>query len=260
MTLDDVLLELIQHLDSHSEGSFTWEQVREWPEGAVELFQGAGWIKPKASAKSVVCPGCEENCFMPVHVSPAVRGQPVRAFVACIIRDDMGRIPIPLNYLQQWQVTENQVTRWIADSLGLKGKPKKDKKSGTIHIGNVQGKKKMGLLEWVGQAPVSLKVSGGLLPLIEVVHLESDKLQIDQAAIINMVNRPPSSDRYEPSIAKREANKLKTQARHKGWQKAYRKLKRKNPGRSDNWCALQIARMSIGKGFQSETIRKNLKE
>ena len=260
MTLDDLLQELIQHLDSHGEGAFAWEQVREWPQGAVDIFQNAGWIKPKAPAKSVVCPGCEENCFMPVHVSPAVRGKPVRAFVACVIRDDMGRIPIPLNYLQQWQVTESQVAGWIADSLELKGKPKRDRKSGTIHIGNVQGKKKMGLLEWVSQSPVSLKASGDFLPLIEVVYLEGDQLQIDQAAIINMVDRPPPSDRYEPSIAKREANKLDTQARHIRWQKAYRELKRKNSERSDNWCSIQISRMDIAEGRKQETIRKEMKK
>ncbi len=39
------------------------------------------------------------------------------------------------------------VAQWIARTLELKGKPKKDKKSGTIHIGNFQGRKKIALLE-----------------------------------------------------------------------------------------------------------------
>lgn len=57
MTLDDVLQDLIQHLDSQGDSTIAWEQVREWPEGAVEIFQNAGWIEAKALAKTVVCPG-----------------------------------------------------------------------------------------------------------------------------------------------------------------------------------------------------------
>lgn len=75
-----------------------------------------------------------------------------------------------------------------------------------------------------------------------------------------MIDRPLSSNQYKPSIARREVNKLDTQTRHKGWQKAYRELKRKNPNKSDNWCALQIAKMPIGKGKSQETIRKNMKK
>lgn len=200
---------------------------------------------------------------MPVHVSPGIQGQPVKAYVACDRRDDMGRIPIASPLLQQWQITEYQVARWIARTLELKGKSKKDKEPGTIHIGNAQGKKKSGSLEWVGQTPISLKASGHFLPLIEVIYFKGNHLQIDQAAIIKMVDRLPPSEtpgRYQPSEVKREARKLDTQTRHKDWQKAYRKLKREHPNKSDNWCALQIDRMPIGKGFQSETIRKNMKK
>ncbi len=141
MTLDDVLQDLILCLGSNDGGSIGWEQVKEWPEGAIDIFQGAGWIKPKSPDTSVVCPGCEESCFMPVNIYPPVEDKPARVMVACELRDDMGLIPIPSEYLQQWQIIEKQVAGWIAHALGLKGEPKKDKKSGTIHIGNVQARK-----------------------------------------------------------------------------------------------------------------------
>jgi len=107
MTLEDVLQELIQVLSSKGDGTISWEQVREWPESTIEIFQDAGWIKPKTPAKSVECPGCEENCFMPVHVYPAVQDRPAKAFIACDKLDYMGRISISLDCLQQWQITEN---------------------------------------------------------------------------------------------------------------------------------------------------------
>jgi len=71
---------------------------------------------------------------------------------------------------------------------------------------------------------------------------------------------PPHPDGHKPVNARREVSKLNTQARHKSWQKAYRDLKKENPGMSDNWCAIQITRNQIGKKFSSETIRKNMKK
>ncbi|MFQ5443581.1 MAG: hypothetical protein ACE5EK_03080 [Nitrospinales bacterium] len=260
MKLENVLQELIQHLNSQSEGTIAWEQVREWPEGAVSIFQKAGWIKTKAPAKTVVCPGCEENCFMPVHVSPTIQGQPAKAYVACDRRDDMGRIPISPDYLQQWQITENQVAHWVARELGLKGKPKKDKTTRTIQIGDIQGKKQSGRLDLVTVEPVSLKTSGHILPLNEIIFFESNELQIDREAILNMVDRSPPTDRYQPSIARREARKLKTQEMYKSWRKAYQELKKNRRNMSDTWYSQQIAKMDVAKGRDSETIRRNMKK
>jgi hypothetical protein len=259
MTLDDVLGDLILRIPPKDNGIISWEQVREWPEEAVEIFQNAGWIKPKEPAQTVVCPGCEENCFMPVHVRKSPKGL-VKAFVTCDKLDYMGPILIPLNDLKQWQITEKQVAEWIGCELGIRSKPKKDKDTGNFLIGNMQGKKRTGPLELVCTEPVSLKASGYFLPLNEVVFFDEDQLTIDWKATFSMVDRPSPSNRYKPSIARREVNKLDTQTRHKGWQKAYRELKRKNSDRSDNWCALQIAKMPIGKNYSSETIRKNMKK
>jgi hypothetical protein len=260
VTLEDVLQELIQVLSSKGDGTISWEQVRQWPESTIEIFQDAGWIKPKSPAKRVVCSGCEENCTMPVHVYPPVQNRPAKAFVACDKFDYIGRIPISLDCLQLWQITEKQVAGWIARTLGLRGEPKRNKGTKNFLIGNVQGKKKTVSLELVCTELASLKTSGHSLPLIEAIYFTDGQLQIDQEAIINLIDRPPPSDRYNPSIAKREARKLDTQARHKGLQRAYRELKRKHPEQSDNWCALQISRKPIGQGFSSETIRKNMKK
>jgi hypothetical protein len=260
MTFEDVLEELIQILSSKGDDTISWELVRQWPINAIEIFQDAGWIKPKESAKSVVCPGCEENCFMPVHSVSARKDQPARAYVACDQRDDMGRIPIPPEMFQQWQITENQVAQWIARQLGLRGKPKRDNESNNILIGDVQGKKKTGQLELNCTKPASLKASGHSLSLIEVIYLKKNQLQIDRAATFNLIDRPPPANRYTPSTARREARKLDKQDMYKSWRKAYRELNRNNPDKSDNWCALQIAMMDIAQGRDSETIRKEMKK
>lgn len=260
MTLDDVLQELIQILSSKGDGTISWEQVREWPQSTIEIFQNAGWIKPKAPAKSVVCPGCEENCFMPVHSIPGKNDQPGKYFVACDRRDDMGRILIPPDYLQQWQVTEKQVAEWIARELGLRGKPKRHKESNNIFIGDVQGKKKTGPLELSCTEPASLESSRHSFSLVEVAYLKENQLVIDQSAIFNLIDRPPPANRYTPSIVRREANKLNKQDMYKSWRNAYREKKREHPNMSDVWYSQQIAKMDIAQDRSAETIRKEMKK
>jgi len=262
MTLDEVLQELIQNLGSQGGEQFSWEQVREWPDKAVDIFEEAGWIKPSTPAQTVVCPGCEESCFMPVHSSPPRNGKPARHYVACDVRDDMGRVHIESELLQTWQITGKQVATWMARVLGLKGKPKANRERGVIEIGTVQGKKRTGLLELSQGESVLLKSGEHPLHLSEVVYFDGGKIQIDHRAITRLIDLPPSSERpgrYQPSDARREARKLDTQALYEDWQKEYRKLKRAHPGWSDKRCALTISKMPIGKGKNSETIRKNMK-
>jgi hypothetical protein len=260
MTLDDVLHDLIKLIEIDKSRTVSWEQVSRWPKGALDIFLKEEWVKPTHSVKSITCPGCEENCFMSVHPSPMIQNQPVKFYIACDRRDDMGRIPILSEELQQWQITEMPVARWFNKKLGLKEKPLQDKNSGRIKLGNIQGKKNIGLLELDCQKQVSLKVSEHSLPLIEVVYFKENEIKIDKSAVISMVDLPPSINRYKPTIARREANKLDTEGRHKEWQKVYRNLKRKHPGKSDNWCSLQISKMDIADGRNSETIRKNMKK
>ena len=68
-----------------------------------------------------------------------------------------------------------------------------------------------------------------------------------------------ASTRATPTNARREANKLDTQAKYKSWQKEYRALKQSHPDHSDVWYSLKIAKMAIAKGSSAETIRKHMK-
>ena len=263
MTLADVLLEILQRLGPEGDTVLAWEQVRRWPKGAIEALQEAGWVAPIAAATMVECSGCEENCFKPVHVLPARNGQPAWAYVACDEPPAMGRVKIHLSRLKQWQVTDAQLARWLTGVLGLKGKPERDQASGVFTLGNLQGKKRMGVLQFDSVAPVSLKVSGHAIPLSEVVNFEGNRPIIDRAGILGMVDLPPvleSTDRYQSSTARRDARKLDTQAMHERWQKAYRILTKQHRGKSDVWCSLQIAKTENPLGRSAETIRKHMKK
>jgi hypothetical protein len=62
-----------------------------------------------------------------------------------------------------------------------------------------------------------------------------------------------------PSIDKREASKLKTQAMHQDWRGEYSKKLERHPTKGDVWISKQIAKMNIAQGRGAETIRRNMK-
>lgn len=192
MTLDDVLRELIGCLSVRDDCVIGWDQTQRWPKGARELFQKAGWLRATDAAATVECPGCEENCFMPVQFSPAPPGQPAAPYVVCEARSEMGKVKIPHARLQQWQLTQAQIARWISTALHLRSKLEKDPASATFKLGNVQGKQRLAELHLDLNEPVSLKASGHTLPLSEIVFLADGQPSIDQAAIVAMVDLPPA--------------------------------------------------------------------
>ncbi|MBI5815436.1 MAG: hypothetical protein HZB29_07480 [Nitrospinae bacterium] len=263
MTLDDALQDIIQRLGSADGGGIiSWSETQRWPNGALEIFLKAGLLKPTVPAQSVECPGCENNCFMPVHVYPSKDGRPTRAFVACDQRDDMGRIKITQAQLQQWQITSMQVARWVSDILGMEGKPERKKTKGAIRLGVLQGESHWSCLELDATKPVSLSASGYSLPLAYVVYCDGKKPTINRDAILGLVDREApdeASNSYQTSTERREARKLNTEAMYERWRKAYRELKIKRPGMSDVWCSQQIAKMDIANGSSPDTIRKNMK-
>lgn len=194
MTLPEVLQELIERLGATGDTLLAWEQVRAWPKNAIAIFQEAGWIEPREAASKVECPGCEESCFMSVHVRPARNQQSASAYVACDSRAEMGNVKIAMSRLRQWQITDVQVANWLAGAFGLKGKPVRDPSSSAFTIGTLQGKNRLGTLQFDTANPISLRVAGHSVPLCEVVSFEQDHLRIDRAAVLGMVDFVPVAE------------------------------------------------------------------
>jgi len=193
MMLDDVLQEIVEQLGSGGDTPVAWEQVRDWPEGALELFEKARWLKPTVAASSVECPGCEDNCYMPVHVLPAHKGRPARAYVACDQREDTGRVRIPMPHLRQWQIDDGELARWVGGALKLKGKPRRQSTGRAYVLGTLQGQEQRALLELEIADGVSLKASGHSLPLLEAVNCDQGVPRVDRDAVLGLVDSPPAS-------------------------------------------------------------------
>lgn len=94
--------------------------MRRWRPGDLDALTSARLLHVGEFATSVICPGCPEACIRPVELVGG-RDEPLRAFVVCDQRDDMGRIEVPLERLKQWRVTAPKIAEWLADELGANG-------------------------------------------------------------------------------------------------------------------------------------------
>lgn len=263
MTDNDVLMGLLAHLRAENKPIVIgWDAVQHWPDGVLDRFLMLGLLVPAAAAQSIECHACENRCFMDVmtltHTDPAL----TRAFIVCDDADmqgQMGRVKIPLVRLQQWQTSVKQFALAIAGLLGLNDKIAFTANQAVIKLGMLTSSKGR---RWVtlNSADLSLEINQHNLPIDELLYFDDQQLVIDHNAVNALLNSEPLSKgkKYTPSIAKREAGKLETQAMYQNWKDEYLKLNGLHPNKPDTWYAAKIFKMEIAKGRDAETIRKNM--
>lgn len=135
MTLTDVLRELLRCTEIKDDYIISWEQIQRWPSEAINIFLKIGWLKRALPATTIECPGCENNCFMPVQYHPASFGKSSLPFVSCDVRNYMGIVNIPLTLLQQWQLTYMQLAHWFCKEINLISKPSIGNEKTNINLG-----------------------------------------------------------------------------------------------------------------------------
>ena len=264
MTFNDVLLALLKHMRATNKPVIiNWDGVQQWPAGALDRLLQVGILTPASSATSLECQGCERHCFMDVLTQTNGNKAPTRAFIVCDVpemQDQMGRMKIPLDRLNQWQSTVKQLAKVIADLLRFTDKIECKAGQSNIRLGMLKGSNGR---RWISMDAtlLSLEINQRTIPIDDILFFEGEQLNIDHSRIITMVNsKPPNTGKkYKPSTSKREAGKQKTQAIYQDWNDEYLRLKGNQPNKSDTWCSLQIEKMKIAKGRDAETIRKNMK-
>jgi hypothetical protein len=235
------------------------EELSGWPADAVQTMKFSGLLEKSRPAKSVVCPGCEQQCVMPVHTLIAEKRSP-QSFVVCGNRSDINRVPVAATQLEQWHCDMGAVCGFVAESLGLRRTDKRSVERGLWEIGIAHGKKRVQMLSLKADGALFLLAGNNQMPLAELIRYRAGSYTVDGPMVERMVDSAMTADaRYTPSTAKREARKLDTQAMYASWQKEYRKLKKERPEMSDVWYAQRIAQMEIAKDSSPETIRKHMK-
>ncbi len=261
MTPLDVLHELLERVAASRDAAalVSEEEVTGWPADAVRELKSGKLLMKAGPATSVVCPGCDQECAMPVHTVPSPTGKAV-CFVVCDKRNDVNRVKVPDALLKQWRCGAEAVAAFTAKSLGLRTESQRKAGPGLWELGLVTGKKRSQMLCLRADGTLELVAGNQTVLLAELVRYETRGYSLDEVAIGQMVDSATTGDsRYTPSIARREARKLDTQDLHESWRKAFRKLKGSRPGMSDVWYSQQIAKVDIAKGRCAETIRKYMK-
>lgn len=252
----DALRELLARIGANNGTAVlvSEEELKRWPARAVDALKLQRLLAKASPAASVVCPGCEQECAMPIYADSGA------SFVVCDKRDDINRVQISADRLRQWSSSMGPVSAFVARSLGLSEWEKRNIDAGLWEIGIVTGKKRSQMVCLRADGELQLVVAGNSLPLDELVSYGTEGYSIDIAPIQQLVDAANTGDsRYTPSNAKREARKLKTQSVYARWRREYRAWQKRRPEMSDVWYCQQIAKMAIAKGRSAETIRKHIK-
>ena len=261
MTPETALIELLGRVGARHGDSVTvsTEELSQWPAAAVSALKSQGLLLKARPAKSVICDGCEQDCSMPVQTVTRANAF-ASSFVVYDKRSDTNRVPVPSARLALWRCDAKAVCGFVAASLGLQQTSVQPPDEGSLLIGVVRGKKRTQMLCLrVVQGHLRLVAGADGLPLTDVIVFENSCFTLDQVAIRHMVDAATTADpRHTPSAVKREARKVETQAMYATWQKAYRALLKKNPGKPDVWYSQQIAKLSIAQGRDASTIKKHM--
>lgn len=188
--LENELLEYIFNaLAQSNQVVFNQDQIKDWPENFLNLLLNHGIMKPAQPARVIECKGCEENCIMPVHVFPSEGKKPARAFIACDKREDIGRVDVNLNQLNQWHITHEILINFLMKIFELKATPTliDDKK---WHIGTFKGIKHKTPIVLLAENTLSLSLAGHTTPLLEVLKFEENRIILDRNKIIFLTDNP----------------------------------------------------------------------
>ena len=261
MTPQDALIDLLGRVGSGQGAAIliNENQLSQWPSAAVAALKSQRLIAKTRPASSAICPGCERECVMPVHILPNTTRAP-DAFIVCDKRSDINRVPISADRLTQWQCSADAVAGFVADCLGVRRSDQQPTTDELLNIGIATGGKRSQMLCLRASDELALVAGNIALPLADVIGFRDGAYSLDADTIRKLVDAAPKADpRYTPSNAKREARKLDTQAMYAEWQKAYKTLCKQRRDMSDVWYSKQIEKMPIAKGRDFSTIKKNMK-
>ena len=239
-----------------------------WPADSVAALKSQRLICKTHPASSTVCPGCEQQCVMPVHTVSSLSdpfgwqtGQS-NSFIVCDKRDDINRVPVEMDRLTRWQCSMDSVGDFVAECLGLRLKRKRTHRSGLLQIGMASGEKRRQMLCLrTDEEELELVAGSGAVALVDALRFRNGRFGLERNLVRQLVDTSTTADpRYTPSQARREARKLAIRSRDKLLRKAYLTLKRERPGMSDVWYAQQLAKRRIAGGLSPETVRKKMKK
>jgi hypothetical protein len=184
----EALSELLDRIGASRDGAvfISDHELSRWPGAAVAAFKSAGLLAAASPASSVVCPGCERQCTMPVDIAPA------GAFVVCDKRSDINRVPIGTNSLVRWQASGEAVAALLARLLRLTRRMVAPTQQRRSEVGVFKGRKGSSHLVLTADGELKLRLAGHTLPLVEVLSLKGKSVVVDEKELTERVDNPAS--------------------------------------------------------------------
>ena len=172
------------------------EELSQWPAAAVAAMKSQKLLARARPAVSVVCPGCERECVMPVHTLPAGPRGPA-SFIVCDKRDDINRVSVSADRLMQWRCDADAVCGFIAVSLGLRRTDQHPADAGLLNIGMASGDKRSQMLNLRVDGELALVSANNAVPLAELVDYSDGEYSVDGNMIRQLVE---FRDHGKPSL------------------------------------------------------------
>lgn len=203
------MLDRLGYADPAKGAFFCWDEVKAWPSGALDVLVASGLIQSAQPMTTIGCDGCEENCDMRVEVYPTQEDKPGRAFIICDKPVDMGRVRVDFRRMEQWQTTGGLISAALVKLLGLSQPFIQGADGRQWHIGSLKGKKLRSMVTLQAGDNLTLYLAGHTAPLVDVLTIEKNKLALDKAALIRMVDNPVGDTETETREVRRERIKAR---------------------------------------------------
>jgi hypothetical protein len=191
MTPNAALCELLARLGA-SQGAevlISEEELNTWPSEALKAMKLQKLLVRARPAVGVVCPGCEQECVMPVHtLTHDKRG--LASFIVCDKRDDINRVPVPISRLEQWQSSSTSLANLIAGLLGLRRPDIGDTSVRRWEIGMLKGARFSSHVVLLADGRLTLTLAGHSIGLGDILAFESDGFRLDKKKLAHLVDKP----------------------------------------------------------------------
>lgn len=206
------------------------EELGLWPAAAVNAMKSQKLLVKASPAASVVCPGCEQECAMPVHTLTHKTHVPA-SFIVCDKRDDINRVAVPSERLRQWCASAASIADLITGLLDLRRPGSGDTSAGRWEIGMFKGRKHSSHIILLADGRLTLNLAGHSIALADLLTLESSGFRLDKQALVRQVDKPVAgAGDAESAAQRRERLKKRVQAEKTKGNKAFLKTVSEDEG------------------------------